>query len=107
MGNHTPPQQFKNCPHEYHNKLKHMHRHLQKVRLKLEPEPPTQTWVNPLNLTWNKPPHPLAEQILEAEYHCLEAATEVQGLIKEHRTLHQGENRKDCIFCSMKPSKAL
>lgn len=68
--------------HRYANLLSHMHKELQRLRLKVQPETPMQKWdMDRMNLVWTEEPDELAEQLLEAEYHCLEAGEEIRDLL--------------------------
>jgi hypothetical protein len=66
----------------YANLLSQMHRELQRLRYKVEPDPPLQKWdLDAMNLVFPEPDE-LAEQLLEAEFHCLEAGEEIRDLLR-------------------------
>jgi hypothetical protein len=67
----------------YANLLSQMHKELQRLRYKVEPDPPVQKWnLDAMNLVFPEEPDELAEQLLEAEFHCLEAGEEIRDLLR-------------------------
>ena len=62
-----------------------MHRTLLNARLAIEPESPMPVWSDAsLSMVLNKPSNPTAEQLLDAEFHCLQAAESLDALLNSH-----------------------
>jgi len=71
------------CLRRYRKLLRRMHRTLQHARLVIEPESPMPVWSDAsLSMVLNKPSNPTAEQLLDAEFHCLQAAESLDDLLK-------------------------
>jgi hypothetical protein len=79
-------QRIKALLKRYSNLLTQMHGELQRLRLRIQPERPMKEWsIQAKNFVWTEEPDETAEQLLEAEYHCLEAGEGVRELLRTKR----------------------
>jgi hypothetical protein len=68
---------------KYSKLLSQMHGELQRMRFKVQPEEPMQKWsTESMRHKWTVEPNQVAEQLLEAEFHCLEAGEEIRDLLR-------------------------